>query len=275
MKYDADLYIIAAGKGSRMGGDVPKALVPITDEPNLTTTLKQIGKKFQNVFVVTNQTIQHQWSKYFLQLKDLELPNLYNIPIHSGLGDGHAVLEALESPEMDDIGQSADMVVCWGDVFFPHAEIIDEMMQQVEMVLPGTLSKRRNNFRTGSGMMPVVREDNPYVTILTDAELNVQSADFSKHGESHPTGFHDQSIFRFDRHSLHKALNDLHNAYWKNGRYITQGGELSLLYTFHYFKNNGVPMKAYETIYPTLSFNTVEEVQQIQLEINEKWKNQS
>lgn len=278
MKYDADLYIIAAGKGSRMGGKVPKALVPITDEPNLATTLKQIGSKFKNVFIVTNNSIQLEWDKFFTLTEPSLLKNVINLPIDSGLGDGHAVLEALEHPKMDNVDQCTDIVICWGDVFFQHGEIIDEMMQQNERMLPGAISigpRRSAKLGSGSGMMPVVREDNPYVTILTNTEMRVLSADFSKYGESHPTGFHDQSIFRFDRHSLHIALNDLHKAYWKNGRYITQGGELSLLYTFHYFKNAGVPMKAYETIYPTLSFNTPEEVQHIQKEINSKWQNQS
>src|SRR5271168_921285 len=60
-----DLYIIAAGNGSRMAVNVPKALVPIVEEPCPTTTLQQIGDKFKTVFIVTNSTVQDQWSKYY------------------------------------------------------------------------------------------------------------------------------------------------------------------------------------------------------------------
>ena len=56
-----DLYIVAAGTGSRLAADVPKALVPIADEPCLTSTLQQIGHKFRRVFVVTNILVLDQW----------------------------------------------------------------------------------------------------------------------------------------------------------------------------------------------------------------------
>jgi hypothetical protein len=98
------------------------------------------------------------------------------------------------------------------------------------------------------------------------------SADFSKHGESHANGFHDQSVFRFDISRLMKSLSDLHSALWKNDRYITPGGELSLLYSFHYLYNSHDPVYVYETAHPTLSFNTIEEVVDIQRDLSARWK---
>lgn len=257
-----DLYIIAAGKGSRMASNVPKALVPIVDEPCLTTTLKQIGGKFHNVFIVTNNLIQDRWTEYFLDLKKNypELAdNVRNIPIASGLGDGHAVMQAIEGTNDRRFFANDDIVIAWGDVFFPHAEIIDELVTK---------------FREGNGFIPAVRENNPYVSLLVDDQMRCTSADFSKYGENHPTGFHDQSVFRFDRRELADALSKLHNAFWKGGRYITPGGELSLLYTFHlmYNSNKHSAARVYETDYPTLSFNTPEEVAAIQHEINIKWQ---
>ena len=90
-----DLYIIAAGKGSRMGGSLPKALVPINgDTPCLTTTLQQIGNKFLNVFLVVNIDILDVWEKYLYNQVDYsEFPldyikNVTLVPIKSGLGDG-------------------------------------------------------------------------------------------------------------------------------------------------------------------------------------------
>lgn len=253
-----DLYIIAAGRGSRMGGNVPKALVPITNEPNLTTTLKQIGHKFQNVFVVTNDSIQDQWQDYFMHLDPQLKSNLHNVPISSGLGDGHAVLWAFAGVRhrFKDLIESNDVVICWGDVFIQHAEIVDELLSR----------------ECYSGLVPAVQEQNPYVTLLTDSHMAIMSADFSKYGESHPSGFHDQSIFRFNKGRLWEALSTISAAFWKNGRYITQGGELSLLYAFHFLYNSDMPATAYETDYPTLGFNTPEEVINIQREINSKWQ---
>src|SRR5438552_17060854 len=95
---EADLYIIAAGNGSRLKAGVPKALVPITSEPCLNSTLQQIGSKFRRVFIATNIRANLQWKSYFLNLEstypELAEP-VVNLPIESGLGDGHATLQAL------------------------------------------------------------------------------------------------------------------------------------------------------------------------------------
>lgn len=261
-----DLYIIAAGKGSRMGGILPKALVPITDgEPNLTTTLKQIGHKFNSVFVIVNADIQDEWMKYITTLDYRLKKNVHFVPIVSGLGDGHAVMEGLLNVERiisSDL-VSDDVVICWGDVFFQYSEIIDEL-----------LAKNLSTM-SGAGIMPALKENDPYVTLLVDEGLKCMSADFSKYGERHPSGFHDQSIFRFHREHLAVALCVMHDCFWKNGRYMTPGGEFSLLHTFHYFYNSGEAVRVYETEYPTLSFNTPGEVAAIQQEINAKWNVQS
>lgn len=261
----SDLFIIAAGKGSRMKVNVPKALVPITDEPCLTTTLQQLGSKFKNVIIVTNEDIQDQWKTYFAETKQKYsalLHNVYNVPISSGLGDGHAVLWGLANARAKKINVGEDIVVAWGDVFFANPEIIDEL-----------LSRPMHPWH--SGVVPAVMKPNPYVTLLVDEHMDCKSADFSKYGENHPSGLHDQSVFRFERSVLLEALNALHNAFWKNGRYITQGGELSMLYVFHHLYNTERPVVVYQTDYATLSFNTPEEVAHIQMELKRKWLSQS
>lgn len=259
-----DLYIIAAGAGSRLGGNVPKALIPITDEPCLTTTFKQIGHKFAHVFVVINNMVTEQWEQYQSTLAQ-EHPaltkNVVFIPISSGLGDGHAVLQGfLGVQNLKDTRPvsmfSNDVVIMWGDVFIQHAELFDELMSRPLQ---------------GSGLIPAVREETPYVTLLVDDYMHCMSADFSKYGENHPTGLHDQSVFRFSRETLWHVLTVLSAAFWKNEKYITPGGELSLLHAFHYLYNVQQAVEVYETHYPTCSFNTPAEVASIQLEINAKW----
>lgn len=263
----SDLYIIAAGLGSRMNSSIPKALVPITGEPCLTTTLQQIGHKFRKVFVVTNVKVQRAWDNYFSDLQknypELNL-NLYNLPITSGLGDGHAVLEALHVVQKIDKHYSNDVVIAWGDVFFPQEEIIDELLAHP---------------MHGSGLIPSVHEAEPYVQLEVvqafrenDDLFMCTGAKFSKHGEQTSAGFHDQSVFRFNAGVLYRALSELNAAFWKGDRYITPGGELSLLHTFHYLSNIKHWVYAYRTDYPTLSFNTVEEVYNVQLQIDSKWK---
>lgn len=261
-----------------MNANVPKALVPITDQPCLTTTLQQVGSKFDRVFVVVNIDVMHQWEAYRASIGATHpslLENVFFVPIVSGLGDGHAVAcgftaaSNLGDPRLSVPlpGQAFaqlndDVVIMWGDVFVQHAELFDELLAK-------TLDR--------SGIIPAVLEDNPYVALLVDELHDCRAADFSKHGEKHATGYHDQSVFRFSKKVLRNSLSVLHAALWKDSRYITPGGELSLLHAFHHLYNSGNAACVYQTNYPTLSFNTPAEVAAIQQEISKSWslKNRS
>jgi molybdopterin-guanine dinucleotide biosynthesis protein A len=252
-----DLYVIAAGNGSRMKVGIPKALIPIADdEPCLTTTLRQLGHNFRKVFIVTNVLASDQWRSYFVELQAMypALSNrIVNVPIQSGLGDGHATLHGLLSAEkVSEDSLAADIVVAWGDVFFPHPEIINELL--------ATKLK-------GSGLLPAIQENNPYVSLLVNEQMQGMWADFSKYGETNLTGMHDQSVFRFARSKLIASLSHLHACLWKSGRYMTPGSELSLLYVVHQLYNSGDPTYVYETGYPTLGFNCIEEAIAIQRNI--------
>lgn len=253
---NTDLFIVAAGNGSRLGGNMPKALIPIVGEPCLTTTLSRVGALFRNVFVVTNVLSQEIWSGYFAELtfSHPELSSrITNLPIKSGLGDGHAVLEGLLCAErVGSSGWTEEMVVMWGDVFLPSAQLMLELLSQP---------------CRGAGLFPVILERDPYVCLRVDAEMRCISADFFKYGERHAAGLHDQSVFKFARSQLRDSLVELHRCLWKHDRYIAAGGELSLLYTFHQMYNCGNPAYVYETQHGTRSFNTREEVLRIRDEM--------
>jgi len=263
----ADLYIIAAGTGSRMGGTVPKALVHITDKPCLTSTLQQAHEKFSRIFIVTNVLAAAAWTQYFKSLLE-DYPEICDrvatIAISSGLGDGHATLSALKATRSarDLRGRAvqatpaAEVVVAWGDVFFQHAEIFDELLSTP---MPGV------------GVVPAVMESSPYVALVTDQDGRCTSAEFSKYGEHREQGWHDQSIFRFKRAALESALEQLQAALWKGQRFIGHGNELSMLYVFHYLYNQGQRIDVYATEWPTLSFNTPLEVAGIQTAIDDRW----
>lgn len=262
-----DLFIIAAGNGSRMGGTVPKALVPLADgEPNLTTMLRQVKGKVDDIYVVTNELIQDQWDTYFEELgEDSDLAEyVINVPIKSGRGDGHAVMTALDKAD----STADDVIIIWGDVFIPDARLIDELLEQ----------RIHPKHPTAWGIVPVVHEKNPYVTIKVNDRGAITRAEFSKFGETNEEGYHDQSIFRFDQSILKGTLQELHAFIDKGGKYITANGEMSLLHIFHSVYNTSgtasPELLTYETDYPTLSFNTIEEVAAIQQEIKSKWQNQ-
>lgn len=264
-----DLYIIAAGKGSRLGGSIPKALVPlINDEPNITTILKTIGRKFDHVFIVVNVDIESVWREYLQTLIPELGKNVHLVPIKSGLGDGHATMCAFAattpSPYHDKedsqnalrISTASNVMVCWGDLYIPDGAIVDEMMGQFAA----------NDFAV-SGILPAIFEQNPYVALTTAKMMQCTGASFSKWGELESEGYHDQSIFLFKKESVWAALGTAYDVYWKNGKFTTPGNELSLLHTFNILYNQMEPCIVYETEYPTMSFNTVEELMHIKKEL--------
>ena len=261
---NTDLYIVAAGKGSRMGGSIPKALVPVLNgEPNISNTLRKIGHKFRNVFIIANVDVQDKWFEY-LEVNEHQpfISNVFVVPVTSGFGDGHATLQGInDATAIMLLNDSAfknteNIVVCWGDAFIQYEQTVDELLQ---------MTKNRPD---ASGVIPAVLEKDPYVTLLVNKQMDILGADMSKIGEKHPSGYHDQSIFCFDSSALASALWYCHACFWKNGRYITPGGELSILFALHFLYNVGRPASMYQTDYPTKAFNTPEELEQIRKEAN-------
>lgn len=260
MEYD--LLIIAAGNGTRMGNiSVPKALVNINGIPNLENTLNQVDGIFRNVYIVSNKQNVDKFDSF--AGKYIGCHPEYNgkirvVAIDSGKGDGHAVMEAMKQIQKIFIDELTEkFFVLWGDAYISNNCIFDECISFDKL------------YDVKPMLVPVVKEENPYVTFLTDNDMKCISVDFSKRGEKHASGFHDQCIFLCCKTCLENSLDVLNAAYYKNGRYITDSGELTFLYLIHYFYNIDYAAIAIVTDCPQLSFNTPEEVKQIEEKTNE------
>jgi hypothetical protein len=153
-----------------------------------------------------------------------------------------------------NVHQYNNSILVWGDVYIDSPMIFKE--------LKDVGSSTGNNF--SSAVIPVCTEKNPYVTILTDSNMNALSADFSKLGETHMEGFHDQSIFYINNAVIYDSLQKMHEVLWKNGQYITQSKELNFLHILHYLRNINYPANCYITEYPTKSFNSIEELTKLE-----------
>jgi molybdopterin-guanine dinucleotide biosynthesis protein A len=259
LKYD--LWIIAAGKGTRMGNiTIPKALVEINGKSNLENTLDLVAHKFRNVFVI----VSHEAEDYVNEAVHVgfNASNIKIIGIESGGGDGKAVLESFEKVSKSfDITPQA--VILWGDAHLQSAEIVDEMMEKLKATA------------TSSIIIPAILEYRPYVAIntsLTASRVNdmsvALSADFIKYGEVRDEGWHDQSIFGVTWTSISTALNEMRYAALKldqdgNVKFTTQSGELTFLNIVHYLYNIGDPAYVYETKHPLMGYNTQAEVEKI------------
>ena len=224
------IYFIAAGKGSRMKSDLPKALHDVNGEPNLVRNVKLLKEDYR---VVVNRGQFKLFSEY--------VPAKNILEIDSGLGSGHAIMQ---------IPLKDNDIVIWGDAVIVDPKIIDEI-------------KGQDGFA-----IPLKRVKNPYVNFLCDKNLKVQETLFAKYGETSKTGLQDCCIFKVTQKSR-QQLEDLHNAIWK-GRYITESNEFEYLYLMHYKFNINDPANGYITEYPNAieSYNTKEELNKIEKKIN-------
>lgn len=260
-----DLMIVAAGNGTRMGDvTLPKILTKINGYPNLWNTLdkwRTVPGRGKTYIVVNNRNghlIEASIEAYFNQLEDklvnsdfikTERDQIKITTIESGRGDGHAVMVAAHPLPL-----SKFFFVVWGDAYFTSWNIFSDCIDEF----------RRNDEKGYIMYIPVVNEKNPYVTFIVDDKMECVAADFSKRGENHPSGFHDQCVFFCNRARICELLNVMHNAYFKNGRYVTDSGELTFLYLVHFLHNLHNPAKALVTDSPVLSYNTMGEVKEIE-----------
>lgn len=223
------VYFIAAGKGSRMNSDLPKALHAIQGEPNIIRNIKMLDDDYR---VVIDENDLITFSNYIC-LEKL-------ITITSGLGSGHAILQL----KLND-----DDIIIWGDAVINDVSIIEEL--------------QKTNFKCDL-VVPLKNVQNPYVNFLIDDKFHIQEVNFSKYGETSASGFQDCCIFKVSG-ALTSKLKELHNAIWKS-RYITESSEYEFLYIIHYLFNSNVPAKGYITDFPDaiVSFNTQTELLEIE-----------
>lgn len=244
-----NLIIIAAGNGTRMGEQtVPKVLYPILDSTNLERTYEFAKDLFDHIYIA----VKLNDKKLFERFKMLnKMDKLVIVPISSGKGDGHAVLETLEHICIVD----PKAILMWGDAVLQNNSILQELLDAESEALM---------------VFPVRFEENPYVWFAQDEDGLVSSANFSKRGEVIPEGYHDQSIFRIHTINTKIYLNQMHCCSLRNGQYV--GGELNFLHLVHYLYNFNQPSEFYETEHAVYSFNTVVEADRIEKSLKKSVK---
>lgn len=264
-----DLWIIAAGKGTRMGNiTIPKCLVEIDGKSNLENTLDMISHKFRRVFIVVANEMEELVRKTVI-----DSTNFQFVGIESGGGDGKAVLEAFEKVTSQTYSFDGsckvtnNAVILWGDAHLRSADIIDEMFLKFQ------------NSHSSPLIIPSVLEYRPYVAINTSHHegdmIVAMSADFIKYGEVRDEGWHDQSIFGVEWPVVIEALTTMRRVSMKrdadgNVKFTTQSGELTFLNIVHYLFNMHNPAYVYETKFPLMGYNTQTEIEKIKQSIQKE-----
>lgn len=116
--YPTKILILAAGKGTRMGGDLPKVLVPLHGKPLIYHLLENIKGTAETLLVVgfkaeeVMETVGDRYDYVFQK---------------ETLGTGHAVLSAKEFLEKNSVGE---LVVLYGDHPFIRRKSIENLLEQ-------------------------------------------------------------------------------------------------------------------------------------------------
>ncbi len=233
------LYIIAAGNSSRMGF-LPKAASIVNGKINLYNTVELAYSHFTKIVVVSNE----ENKKFYKEIIEDFSDKCEVTTIVSGLGCGHAIKETLDKFKDTYSINYEDCIICWGDTYFQSDELFKELIKK----------------EVKSLLIPVVKESNPYVWFKTNSD-EIRTAMFSKKAETCDEGLHDQSIFKINIKKVRWALHEMHNVLFKNERYIDN--EMIFLNICHYLWNNKTAANFYETKFKTLSFNTQNELKEI------------
>ncbi len=222
--------IICAGNQSRFRSQTPKALVTINGQTLLEWNTNAMKSECDEIFVVCSNQNQH----YF----DCE----NKISFESGKGSGDAVWQALE---LLNIKKGDFCYVLWGDT-----------------LISSELCKNTKHALRCDGVIPCVREDNPYVQVIPRENGGVW-AKFSKFDEKTTAGYHDLSLFYFDADVLLKRLREFREKILdENGNYNHKhGNEMEFLDVFNEtdIKPDILEIKNYKSF----SFNTIEQLNEL------------
>lgn len=226
--------ILAAGKQTRFESDIPKALVQYKDHTVLEHNIELLKSNVDKILVICSEWNYEQFKKLNIENENLEL-----ISINSGFGCGHGVMESLKL-----IKEYADIILIWGDSI-QNKFVIDELVCKYR----------------GYVLVPVVIEKKPYVQFKTDKGF-ITHVSFSKYNQHiDDIGYHDLSIFMFDKDFVYKKLIKMHKKYWKDDEYKTKSKELVFLELFNENKKFGKILKINNI--QSMAFNTVEEYNRI------------
>ncbi len=235
------LLIIAAGDSSRMGY-LPKAISLINGKPNLLHTIENAYEFYDQIIIASNHTNFDLYKEVIHNYIDLD-DKIHLIPIKSGRGCGHAILETLG---FIDTNVYDNISICWGDTYFSNKELFENI----------------SNIKTTTSLtIPVIYEKNPYVWFKF-SDNKAEQAMFSKRGDKISDGYHDQSIFVINN-NFYNHLLTAHNVLDKNGKYINK--ELIFLDIVHYLWNINEPahLLILDDKFLTKSFNTESELNEI------------
>ena len=249
MKMNNILIIVASGKSTRFGG-FPKAFCKLGKEMNIENTIKRAAPYFDKIYVGVNP-------KTYIQFKDrIEGAELFSII--TGHGDAHSLLKCMNyvSKQEEYIDYLA---VCWGDAVFVDSFPFEQILFDKE---------------NANAQVACAYDRRPYAWFDSDDKNRIIKSHFAREEGFVENGIHDQSLFLFKADFVFEYLDRYRETLgipYDADDNITGLYEMKLLRFFEYLysvdKNIGA--KCVEiTSDKVLSFNTIEELENIKIFLN-------
>lgn len=204
------VVILAAGKGRRMGGTVPKPLVSIAGRPMIAHLLEQIEKAGIDPHPVV--VIHPDYEEVFKQ----SLPsNVFFAYQTEQLGTGHAVKSALSSIKPE----ATHVMVLYGDHPFLSADLLSSLPKMASetpealIMLTATVPDFSDQYAGFSSWGRILRNDQGEVVAIREAKDATEEERAVR--ELNP------AIYCFPISLLLRALPELSNANASGEYYLT------------------------------------------------------
>jgi molybdopterin-guanine dinucleotide biosynthesis protein A len=234
MNLDVSLVIAAAGMGSRLNSDVPKAFTKFLSSNFLELLLTKSKEIFSDTVVVCH-TSHFQLFENFRQQSDKNWRLVTQVP---GKGSYYAVISAL----MNLKTQKA--VICWVDQVGLDREIFE-------------LTHKNICFSGTDLAFPLVKVDKPYVQAILSSN-KLLGWKFSSENDITKPGFTDCGIFGIDVFSYLKFLTL--NTELEIFR-SKVSGEVNFLSTLPYYQeNHGSKIWEETNLNYTIAVNNMQEL---------------
>eukprot|EP01047_Picozoa_sp_COSAG01_P023603 COSAG01_NODE_1433_length_10317_cov_590.337366_6_plen_247_part_00 len=183
--------VLAAGKGTRMGGDCPKVLMPIQGQPMLTYTLSSLQRLGNCKLTLV---LGYQADRVKAAMSHLA----FNVALQEEqLGTGHAVQQAL--PQIL-AGSEEEILILPGDCPFIQPQTLSALIQTY-----------RQHQAKGAVLTAELDEPATYGRVLKDAQGQVSAIREFKDCSAAEKQIREinSGIYLFDRQSLISALKTL------------------------------------------------------------------
>jgi len=201
--------IPAAGRGARLGLDVPKLLAPLRPDQTVWDVLyAKIAAYVQHVQVILHPSMVARFETHLLTHPPEHTQVSYALQ-ETPRGMGDAIFCGYSTWQ-----QFTDILVVWGDQVFVSLATIEKTLSLQQSAEPPALS------------LPMCRQDVPYVEYIFSQAQKIVRVLQSREGDAcRPYGLSDVGVFALSTCGLAAAWE----AYQRQAERGTQTGELNFL----------------------------------------------